>query len=70
MNILFISKSQARNAYFKSDEATNEIYFFSLHEMKLEGPWVSEKQMNKELSNILKNKTALDRSPLSWHMSR
>ena len=30
MNI-FISTSEAKNAYFMSGEATNEIYFFSLH---------------------------------------
>ena len=28
------SQSEAKNAYFLSGEATNEIYFFSLHEMK------------------------------------
>ena len=31
----FISSSEAKNAYFMSCQATNEIYFFSLHEMKL-----------------------------------
>ena len=31
----FISSSEAKNAYFMSGEATNEIYIFSLHEMKL-----------------------------------
>ena len=30
----FISSSEAKNAYFMSDEATNEINIFSLHEMK------------------------------------
>ena len=34
MNMLFISSSEAKNAYFMSGEATNEIYIFSLHEMK------------------------------------
>ena len=34
MNMLFISSSEAKNAYFMSDEATNEIYIFSLQEMK------------------------------------
>ena len=29
-----ISLSEAKNAYFMSGEATNEIYIFSLHEMK------------------------------------
>ena len=31
----FISSSEAKNTYFMSGEATNEIYIFSLHEMKL-----------------------------------
>ena len=31
----FISSSEAKNAYFMSGEATNEIYIFSLHGMKL-----------------------------------
>ena len=31
----FISSSEAKNAFFMSREATNEIYFFSLREMKL-----------------------------------
>ena len=31
----FISSSEAKNAYFMSGEATNEIYIFLLHEMKL-----------------------------------
>ena len=30
----FISSSEAKIAYFKSGEATNEIYIFWLHEMK------------------------------------
>ena len=30
----FSSLSEAKNAYFMSDEVTNEIYIFSLHEMK------------------------------------
>ena len=30
----FTSSSEAKNAYFMSGEATNEIYIFSLHEMK------------------------------------
>ena len=30
----FISSSEAKNAYFMSGKATNEIYIFSLHEMK------------------------------------
>ena len=34
MNMLFISSSEAKNAYFMSGEATNEIYIFSLQEMK------------------------------------
>ena len=34
MNMPFISSSEANNAYFMSGEATNEIYIFSLHEMK------------------------------------
>ena len=34
MNMPFISTSEAKNAYFMSGEATNEIYIFSLHEMK------------------------------------
>ena len=29
----FISSSEAKYSYFMSGEATNEIYFFSLHEM-------------------------------------
>ena len=28
MNMPFISSSEAKNAYFMSGEATNEIYFF------------------------------------------
>ena len=32
--MIFISSSEAKNAYLMSGEATNEIYFFSLHEMK------------------------------------
>ena len=27
----FISSSEAKNVYFMSGEATNEIYFFTLH---------------------------------------
>ena len=34
MNMPFISSSKAKNAYFMSGGATNEIYIFSLHEMK------------------------------------
>ena len=34
MNMPFISSSEAKNAYFMSGGATNEIYIFSLHEMK------------------------------------
>ena len=34
MNMPFISLSEANNAYFMTGEATNEIYIFSLHEMK------------------------------------
>ena len=34
MNMPFISLSEAKNAYFMSGEATNEIYTFSLHDMK------------------------------------
>ena len=34
MNMPFISSSEAKNAYFMSGEATNEIYIFSLHELK------------------------------------
>ena len=30
MNMPFISSSEAKNAYFMSGEATNEIYIFSL----------------------------------------
>ena len=30
----FISLSEAKNAHFMSGEATNEIYIFSLAEMK------------------------------------
>ena len=30
----FISSSEAKNEYFMSGEATNEIYIFLLHEMK------------------------------------
>ena len=30
----FISSSEAKNSYFMSGEAMNEIYIFSLHEMK------------------------------------
>ena len=34
MNMPFISSSEARNTYFMSGKATNEIYIFSLNEMK------------------------------------
>ena len=34
MNMAFISSSEAKKLYFMSGEATNEIYIFSLHEMK------------------------------------
>ena len=34
MNMPFISSSEVKNAYFMSGEATNEIFNFSLHEMK------------------------------------
>ena len=34
MNMSFISSSEAKNAYFLSCEAMNEIYFSLLHEMK------------------------------------
>ena len=34
MNMPFISSSEAKKAYFMSGEATNEIFIFSLHEMK------------------------------------
>ena len=34
VNMPFISSSEAKNAYFMSGEATNEIYIFSLNEMK------------------------------------
>ena len=34
MNMPFISSSEAKNAYFMSGEAMNEIYIFWLHEMK------------------------------------
>ena len=34
MNMPFISSSEAKKLYFMSGEATNEIYIFSLHEMK------------------------------------
>ena len=34
MNMPFISLSEAKNACFMSGEATNEIYIFSLHDMK------------------------------------
>ena len=34
MNMPFISSSEAKNVYFMSGEATNEIFIFSLHEMK------------------------------------
>ena len=34
MNMPFISSSEAKNAYFMSGKATNEIYIFSLDEME------------------------------------
>ena len=34
LNMTFISSSEVKNAYFMRFKATNEIYFFSLHEMK------------------------------------
>ena len=34
MNMQFISSSEAKNAYFMSLKAMNEIYFFLLQEMK------------------------------------
>ena len=34
MYMPFISSSETKNAYFMSGEATNEIFIFSLHEMK------------------------------------
>ena len=34
MTMSFISSSEAKNAYFMSGEATNEIYIFLLYEMK------------------------------------
>ena len=34
MNMPFVSSSEAKNAYFMSGEAKNEIFIFSLHEMK------------------------------------
>ena len=34
MNMPFVSLSEAENVYFMSGKATNEIYIFSLHEMK------------------------------------
>ena len=34
MNMTFISLSEAKNLYFTSGKATNEIYIFSLHEKK------------------------------------
>ena len=34
MNMPFISSSEGKNAYFMSGKATNEIFIFSLHEMK------------------------------------
>ena len=34
MNLPSISWSEAKNAYFIRGGATNEIYIFSLHEMK------------------------------------
>ena len=37
MNMPFISSSEAKNAYFMNGEATNEIYIFSLHKMKING---------------------------------
>ena len=37
MNMSFISSSEAKNVYFKNGKATNEIFIFSLHEMKYNG---------------------------------
>ena len=34
MNMSFISSSEAKNAYLMSGEATNEIFIFSLRELK------------------------------------
>ena len=34
MKMSFISSSEVKNAYFISGKTTNEIYLFSLHEMK------------------------------------
>ena len=34
MNMPFISSSEAKNAYFMRGEAMNEMYIFSLYEMK------------------------------------
>ena len=34
VNMAFISSSEVKNVYFISTEGTNEIYIFSLHEMK------------------------------------
>ena len=34
MNMPFVSSSEVENAYFMSGKATNEIFIFSLHEMK------------------------------------
>ena len=34
VNMTFISSSEVKNVYFMSAEGTNEIYIFSLHEMK------------------------------------
>ena len=34
MNMPFISSSEVKNVHFTSGEATNEIFIFSLHEMK------------------------------------
>ena len=34
VNMTFISSSEVKNVYFIRAEGTNEIYIFSLHEMK------------------------------------
>ena len=34
MNMPFFSSSEVENAYFMSGKATNEIFIYSLHEMK------------------------------------
>ena len=42
MNMPFITLREAKNAYFMSGEATNEIYFFSLHEIKKNGIFIQK----------------------------